>query len=436
LPIPVSIQAKSEVDLMSKLTAVALSLPLLGLGCALAFCQTDAAARPVQATLTEPGSIPFYLQAVITERGDPNEHVDVEMYWAAPDKWRRTIKSQEFSQTLIVNGDKVFEQDSDEYFPLGIQVLASAMVDPRPVIDALRPGDPVRTKANGKADESGRICFDAAGKMCGVSRFGLTETVGAPGRSVDFMDYQKFKGKRVARQLIYRIDPGDTLQARVITLGEFNSRDEMQFSIADQTPREKQIRSVIVPESDLRALALQPTEIIWPQVLEDNNTTGETSYYVSLDRLGAVREILPLSVTVERADDSARRQIMRWKFKPVMRGGVPVQAVAVLNFHFDTRAYGPDAPLTDAEVRKLASNIVEPVFPAGAAPSGSTFTEAVAVDAEGKVIELIALDGPRELSQACSNAMGKWQFSPILEDGKPRPTELRLRAGFRDPHRV
>jgi hypothetical protein len=49
------------------------------------------------------------LQAVITERGDPNEHVEVEMSWMAPDKWKRTIRSAEFSQTLIVNGDKIFE---------------------------------------------------------------------------------------------------------------------------------------------------------------------------------------------------------------------------------------------------------------------------------------------------------------------------------------
>jgi len=411
---------------MKKLISVAVSLALLGMGSTLAFCQVDAAARPVQATLTEAGGTPFYLQAVITERGDPSEHVDIEMSWVAPDKWRRTIKSQEFSQTLIVNGDKVFEQDSDDYIPLAIEVLASAMVDPRPIVDAVRPGDPVLTKANGKADESGRMCFDPAGRICGVSRYGLTESVRGPGRSVDFMDYREFKGKRVARLLTYRIDPGDSLQARVMTLGELNSSDEGQFSIANPTPREKQIRSVIVPETELRALALQPAEIIWPQVLEDNRTAGETSYYLSLDRSGTVREILPLSVAVERADDSARRQIVKWKFKPVVRDGVPVQAEAVLNFHFDTRAYGPAAPLTDQEVRKLASNIVEPVLPAGAVPPGSAATVAVAVDVEGKVIESIILDGPGGLGQACSQAIGKWQFSPTPEDGKPRPYRAKI----------
>ncbi|HEV3305061.1 MAG TPA: hypothetical protein VGZ91_01365 [Candidatus Sulfotelmatobacter sp.] len=396
-----------------------------GIVAAIASAQSGSPAAVVQATLTEPGSTPFYLQAAITERGDPNEHVEVEMSWVAPNKWRRTIQSSEFSQTLIVNGDNIFEEDSDDYFPLGIQTLVTAMVDSRPVLDTVRRGDRVMTQANGSADETGKMCFGSNAQMCAKSRYGLAETVGAPGHSVDFMDYQKFKGKSVARLLIYRIDPGDSLQARVLTLGELTKYDEDRFSISNPTPLQKQIRSMVVPETELRNLALQPTEIIWPQVLEDNQTTGETSYYVSLDRSGQVREILPLSVAIERADDSARRQIMKWKFKPVVRDGIPMQAEAVLNFHFNTRAYGPVSPLTDTEVRKLASNIVEPVYPAGAAP-GSTFTIRVAVDADGNVIESMAGEGAHELYLPCSHAIGKWHFSPIFEDGKPRPYRAQI----------
>jgi hypothetical protein len=35
-----------------------------------------------------------------------NYHADIEEYWVAPDKWRRTVKTSNFSQTLIVNGEK------------------------------------------------------------------------------------------------------------------------------------------------------------------------------------------------------------------------------------------------------------------------------------------------------------------------------------------
>ncbi|SRR5579871_2407420 len=390
--------------------------------------QTNTTVPPqlVQATLTRPGGTPFYLQATISEISDPNDRVEVEMLWVAPDKWKRKIQSQEFSQTLVVNGDKVFEQDSSDYLPLTIQVLTSAMVSPQTVLDSYRPGDFARTKANGLADESGKVCFSANGKMCGMSRNGLTESVGAAGRSLEFTDYRRFKSERVARLLIYRIDHGDSWQARVNTLGELQKHDEAGFKIENPTEKANQIRAVVVEEAELRGLAQQPLEIIWPQVLEDNNTAGQTSYYVSLDRSGQVREVLPLGVAIERADDSARRQILKWKFKPVLRDGMPVQAESILHFSFNSRAYGPASPLTDEEVRKLATNIVDPVFSEGTAPSGSTFEIRIAVDEEGNIIESMAGDGPHAMYQPCSEAVGKWHFSPIIEGGKPRPYRAKV----------
>jgi hypothetical protein len=408
---------------------VALAIVLICFGYTLALGQNSAGPRVEQAVLTESGGSPFFMQAVITESGDPSEHINVEMSWLAPDKWKRTIRSDEFSQTLVVNGDKAFEEDSSDYLPLGIQVLTTAMLDPRPIANAVRPGDPVRTKENGASDESGKVCFGANSKMCVVGRHGLTEFLGAPGRSVDFMDYQAFRSKRVARTLVYHMDPGDTLKARIMVLGQLET-DEKQFSISDLTPKEKQIRSVVVSQAELRDLALQPLEIIWPQVLEDSQTTGETGYYLSIDRSGTVREVLPLSVAVERADDSARRQIMKWTFKPLLREGVAVQMEGVLDFHFDTRQYGPSKALTNEEARKLASGVVEPTFPSGST-SGATYSVWIAVDSDGRVIEEIAGEGPRELSQACFQVIGKWQFHPIMEDGKPLP--YRAQVTFRVP---
>lgn len=303
----------------------------------------------VQATLTAPGSPAFRLRAIIAERGDPTSKTDVEISWMAPDKWRRTIQSQtEFSQTLIVNGDKVYEQDSDSYFPLWSQTLVTAMVDPRPVLDAFRPGDRLMTKANGASDESGRMCFPDNPRMCMGGSFGLQEVVGAAGHSVDFLNYQDFEGKRVARILIYHVDPGDSYKAQVTELTELKNPDPNLFTIGGEaTSNSQQIRSFVLPEAELRSQILGPTEITWPQVL-DGAITGETSFYVSVDRSGRVRETLPLSMANERANDSARRQIMKWKFKPVVKDGIPVQVEAVLNFHFNTRAYGPASPLTDA----------------------------------------------------------------------------------------
>jgi len=391
-------------------------LVFLILSASLAIGQDAPVVTLVEGRLIDPGSAPFYLQAVITENTDPDEHVDVEMSWVAPDKWRRTIKSEDFSQTLVVNGDRTFEQDSDLYFPLGLRVITTALVDPADVVNALRPGDLVRTKANGKADESGP--------------YGLLEWVGAAGHSVSFTDYHNFKDKRIARLLRYTIEIGDFLEARVTTLGELERYDESQFAIAEPTPREKLNRSVILSEAELRTLATQPMEVIWPQILDDPRTSGLAKYCVSINRSGQVREIFPLRVSFKEADDSVRRQIMKWKFKPPLKDGVPVQAEAVLDLTFETRAYGPPSPLTDAEVRKLATNTVDPEFPLGS-KTGATCNIRIAVDAEGKVIQQLAGAGASELTAACMNAVARWKFSPIIENGQPRP--YRAEITFRVP---
>lgn len=333
-----------------------------------------------------------------------------------------------FFATLIVNGDKVSEQDSDDYFPIGIQALATALVDPRPVLQAWRPGDQLLTKANGAADESGRVCFNPQKTMCGVGRFGLMETVGAPGQFLTFSDYKPFEGKRVARLLTYKIDQGDSLQARVTDLEEMANIDERLFTIGDPTPKNKQIKVTTLTQAELAEHALQPMDIIWPQVL-DGRTSGETSYFVSIDRAGQVRDVLPLDVAIERANDSAVRQIKRWKFKPLMADGVPVQMEGVLKFEFNTRAYGPPDLLADTEARRLASNIVDPDLPA-TIPSGSTCAIRIAVDADGGLIEQIAGDCAPAMYRLCSQALGKWHFSPIVQGGKSLPyrAEIMFRA--------
>lgn len=375
-----------------------------------------------QATLIAHGNPPFHLKAFIGERGDSSYKGEIEIYWMAPDKWRRTIRARDFSQTLVVNGKDVFEEDLDDYFPLGLQTLATALVDPKPILDAYRPGDRLVTQANNAANES------AAQKspimLFGGGRSGFIESVGAAGHDVDFMNYQEFNGKKVARRLIYRIDPGDSLSAQVIELEELKNPDPGLFTISRATPKEKQIHAVILQEAEMRHDVVQSSEIIWPQVL-DGAVTGTSTYYLSLDRSGVVREAVPVQSANERANDSAVRQLLKWKFKPVMRDGIPVQAESVLTFQINTRAWGPVDLLTDAQVRKLVSNLVEPDFPPGTT-SGSTKKLWLAVDNEGDIIEVIAGEGPPELFEPCYDAMKKWHFNPVMEHGQPRPYRAEL----------
>jgi hypothetical protein len=377
----------------------------------------------VQGALIAPGSTPFHLKATITEKGDPDSKAVVEMYWVSEKKWRRTIQSEDFSQTLIVNGDKVSEEDSEDYFPIGLQTLVTAMVDPKPILDAWRPGDMVRTKANGASRESGEVCY--ASGICARSNYGLLESVEATGHSVEFMDYKTFRGKRVARRLVHSRGSGDSMTAQVTELGELKHPDEHLFEIRQATAEEKRIHQIVVPQPELRSQAVESHDIVWPQAL-DGATTGSASFYVSVDPSGQVREVVPVKTANERTNESACRQLMRWKFKPIIKDGMPAQAESLLTFILNTRAFGPASPLSDAEVRKLASNTIEPVIPPGTVPAGATYTLRVAIDSDGRLIEAIGGDGPHELNMPCYQAVSKWQLKPFLQNGEPMPYRAEI----------
>src|SRR6202041_682511 len=64
--------------------------------------------------LTLAGSAPFHIKFSIRETINPqsDRHAEVEEYWVAPEKCRRTIQSPAFSQTLIVNGSEISETDA------------------------------------------------------------------------------------------------------------------------------------------------------------------------------------------------------------------------------------------------------------------------------------------------------------------------------------
>src|SRR5450755_2461860 len=88
-----------------------------------------------RSTLAEPGGKPFYLRAKVvdTKQADWEYNSEVEEYWLSPTKWRRTVRSKGFSQTLIVDGEQRCEQNTGDYFPPAVERQIESLVDPIPV---------------------------------------------------------------------------------------------------------------------------------------------------------------------------------------------------------------------------------------------------------------------------------------------------------------
>jgi len=398
--------------------------------------------------LTAPGSAPFHLKATIAELNSPDSDykAEVEMYWVARDQWRRTLKSPDFSQTVIVNGGKVAEQNQGDYFPLWLNQFVIAMFDLAPAqIKQSKAPMPdmiaVQKKAaknlppalRGLRLDTGTHCVrnqEPAGippiqnniftTTCFRTPPGLLESVSSPGFEAEFSDFKEFHGKNVARKISQEPEPGTKIEARVTELTDLKEPDPAMFSIQAPSAMHERAVRMRVSEGVARGLLLTTPEIAWLPV-RDGKTNGTLSLVVSVDKQGHVRETWPLNSDNPFPQDQARKAVSEWRFKPLMMEGVPVQMETVLTFAFQTRIGDSIPVLSDEEGRKLAIETAEPDFAlTKKPPAGTQFTVRVAVNEEGQVIGLkninnldMALLGPANL------ALHKWRFRPYIRDGKP-----------------
>ncbi|HEV7674288.1 MAG TPA: energy transducer TonB [Candidatus Angelobacter sp.] len=384
-----------------------------------------------QSKLTVAGGAPFHLKARITNAGPakPEYSADVEEYWVSPEKWRRTVQSADFSQTLISGDGKLSERVNGDYYPFWLHDLVTALFDPLPMVNQLRampgqlaiPDDSVKSSSCmnmqfkvGIAPAQNSLTY----AFCFVGKGGLLQAVLTPGYKAQFSDYQPFKKKTVARTIKAEFAPGLTLTAKITELAELSNPDENLFTIESATSAAEQMKTIQVGDDSARALALNTPPIVWPAVRE-GKTAGVMSLYVSIDRAGKVREIWPLASHNAELNEAAREQVSRWQYKPYSNGG-PSQMEAVLTFAFNTRIENPIPVLNDVEARKLATHIVEAVVPSGKARKGSKFSLRVSVDEAGKTQAVQNQNNVAPaLYAAGTAALKQWHFRPYMNQGVP-----------------
>jgi len=383
-----------------------------------------------QSQLTLPGSPAFHLTATIANSNNSGSTgtAEIEEYWLSPQNWRRRIESSGFSQTLIVEGDKVSEQDRGDYYPLWLRNLVTAIFDPLPMFEQLG-----HFKGQVEVpDEAGDIaCLNFAVPsgvvpvrtslpyaFCFKGTHALLQQVVTPGYKAQFEDYKPFNGRMVARRIKADLGSGTVLTATITALDQTVPSDRSLLTVSQPTPAAGQLKTMQVDESIARKIAVAAPDIAWPAVRE-GKTSGTLSVYVSVDRMGHVREVWPLASDNPELNSAACEQLMHWQFQPYVNGA-PMQMETVLNFAFNAMLGEPIPLLSNAAARKLAAHPVEPHFKPGDASPGTKFSLRVRVDETGKIASIKNLsNAAAPLVSAAERALGQWRFRPYQRDGKP-----------------
>lgn len=311
-----------------------------------------------ESQITASGAPPFHLMARVfekTDRKNDSHNAEIEEFWVAPDKWRRTIKANGFAEVLVTNGDKVTEQLDGAYYPNWLRTIVNAIFDPGA---ALQGVDLTKSSDTAMGDITAQGTLEPAAvsgpHVCRrftvlagsppvtnqvFSTFcfndGLIESIGAPGYEASYSSYKKFGDKQVARTIDEYIEPGTELEARVEVLQELASPDETLFATRSSIAP---VRTLRISESTFRSLIVGTPEIQWPPMAGGRNP-GALSIYVCVDGEGHVRETYPLNSDSPDMAQAAREQVMKWTFRPASNHGESVQIESILTFGYHAPAF-------------------------------------------------------------------------------------------------
>ena len=403
---------------------------------ALADVAEQAAANSTLVTAESPA---FQLKAVISETTshDSRYRAEIEEHWVTPMKWRRTVKSPAFSQTVIVNGDRYVELNNGDYFPQWLGELVTALFEPLPMVEELKQTKREVAAPSGDAHSISCARFKSTvgaapnqssvfSTFCFSGNPMIVDSVVTPGYSVEFKDHRQFGKKQVAWRVMSEPEPGLNLQARITDLSPLLSPDESLFAVADVTPVADRVSVVHASDETAKGLALGAPAIRWPTV-RSGKTSGVLILYIGVDRKGQVREVWPLNSDNPALDDAARAQVRSWKFKAADMQGTPAQFETILTIPFETSTDNAVHVLTNEEARNLAEHVVEPRFASGIATKGTEITLRISVAPDGSIR---STSNPNHVDTALflagMNAVRQWKFRRYLRDGKPDAFEADI----------
>ncbi|HYL91844.1 MAG TPA: energy transducer TonB [Alphaproteobacteria bacterium] len=409
-------------------------------------------AQAVRASrLTQAGGAPFHLKAIVSEPGnrDSAYKAEIEEDWVAPDKWRRTIKTPGFTQSLIVNGDKVAEVDSGDYYPFWLRYMVTALFDVVPQEFSPRDlqvdtaalaklanpmmrdnmqltGDPasphIISGACSRWDDKvgvGPAQNTVFSTVCFVD-LKLLSALSTPYYNARFEEYEGFKQRQVARRIKVNLEPGKIIEAKVTELRELHQPDEAWFVVQQTTSENDWTHSLRIREPDARNLLLDSPEITWAPV-SGGKTSGTLSMVVYIDKSGNVRETRPLNSDNSDSLEQARKAVAQWHFKPQERNGAPVQMETLLTFPFQTTVGGVFPLLSNDQARKLAISKPEASISHPKFAKGTEYAVRIAVNEQGLVTDIEDVNHlDPQLLTAAHAALSLWFFNPYKQNGKPQ----------------
>jgi hypothetical protein len=286
----------------------------------------------------------------------PSLRGSMEIFWAAPNRYKLILESPAFRQTKIVEGKRVEEHDEGDFYPRWLDNFVMALLSPVPQAQLAKlmpqgltgggtftmPGRGVlqmprcletSDRPGGVTEETSiaRLCFDPANPWY-ESTLDFT-------RYVSFKDYAKFGGQMIPRTWSNDIPENLFVEGKVRTLEKLSKSEAAAIHVMARTPESGQMRTVFLSRKDIEAQVESRPDFTWPA--EDTETLeGWMIVYVRTDRRGQVRESYWDSSDNYKLQDAGVQFALKTTLKPMVVNGASVQMEGPLVIHFKTHRSG------------------------------------------------------------------------------------------------
>jgi TonB family protein len=209
------------------------------------------------------------------------------------------------------------------------------------------------------------------------------------------------------------------------------SSDSDKKTAPDQPP-------AAVPGDSTTLEPIKTQKAAYPEEAREKQLQGQVMVKMLVSETGDVDSVEVVSgdpILAKAAVASA----IKWKFKPFIKNGKPVQVFTTVPFNFAFSGNVSDAPQKPQRVRVssgvssgLLIHKVNPVYPREARQEriqGTIILQA-RISKEGKIVDLNLVSGPPELAPAAIGAVQQWRYRPYLLMGEPVEVDTQIQVNF------
>jgi hypothetical protein len=412
----------------------------------------------VKSSLTYLGK-PFHAAMDIDEPKHPGgiykAHID--LYWTDANRYRLETTSKDFSQTLIANGGQVQETDIGDFYPKWLREFVWALLDPAPHANdpALRAQDvklPNNLLPSGLPPSlQGRgivihpqVCATRVDRPNGISNLLAEGEICIDWsdqtlKNVQWFEFgmgysepKKFGQKMIPTKYSTLLStfPSDEymtwLEGRLTKLEPAAKIDQEKFKITHASNPDERILTMPVSTLQEESMLESAPQMDWP-VAAHGVTEGYLIVHAVTDRTGQVRSAWRVSADNSWMEPYAMTQALKYKFKPLLVDGAPVQMEMPLVMHFKSAIDDSMPRFSGDKVAQVATGCESPKLPSGLMPSGTEFKVLVFVNEAGKSAGFDYDKGvPVEMQRAANEGLYGCEFVKYEANGVSKPYHVEF----------